>query len=44
VNEMGGARGTFGWEERVHTRFGGETWGKGHLKDLRVDGKILIFK
>jgi len=26
----------------VHTRFGGENWGKEHLKDLCIDGRILL--
>jgi hypothetical protein len=39
---MDGTCSTYGREERCIQGFGGETWGRDHLEDPGVDGKIII--
>jgi hypothetical protein len=37
-----GASGTNGKVERCRQSFGGERWGEVHLKDLALDGNIIL--
>ena len=39
---MGGAWSTYGGEERHMLGIGGETWGKSHLEDPGIDGRIIF--
>jgi len=41
-NEMGGEFRSYRGKGGVHTGFGGETEGRDHLKDLGIDGKIIL--
>jgi hypothetical protein len=39
---MGEARSTYGEEEMLIWRFGGETWGKSHLEERGIHGRIIL--
>jgi hypothetical protein len=43
-NEVGGARSTYGGEERVIQSFGGETWGKETTWKVQVYNVKWIFR